>query len=174
MGKERLSKVKSSVQLDYTAGVGTGWDGDTSETSLAKPELQVWVWRQLLAAEFPMAQPDASTRSEAGCSEAGAGSWRGWLGLLCGAPVQQTSRLRPPHCVAQRVLPVTGPRAPAHMCRCTCYKMENECPHSPGAFWLEAKQIYSGSFVSCLNPPPSYPSLSRLPSSLVGTSLSQK
>ena len=95
MGKERLSKVKSSVQPDYTAGVGTEWDGGTSETSLAKPELQVWVWHQLLAAGFPMAQPDASTRSEAGCSEAGAGLWRGWLVLLCGAPVQQTSRLRP-------------------------------------------------------------------------------
>ena len=95
MGKGRLRKVKSSVQLDYIAGVGTGWNRDISETSWVKPELQVSVWCQLLAAGFLVAQPDASTRSEAGCSEAGAGLWQGWLGLLCGAPVQQTSCLRP-------------------------------------------------------------------------------
>ena len=33
MGKGRLRKVKSSVQLDYIAGVGTGWNRDISETS---------------------------------------------------------------------------------------------------------------------------------------------
>lgn len=90
MEKERLSKVKSSVQLAYTAGVGTEWDGDTSETSWAKPEIQVLVWHQLLAAGFLIAQPEASTRSEAGCSEPGLdydrAGWAFFAGLLFNRP----------------------------------------------------------------------------------------
>lgn len=51
---------------------------------------------------------------------------------------------------------------------------ENKCRHSPGTFWLGAKQIYPGSFVSCRKPPPTQASSYRLPSSLVVISLSQK
>lgn len=149
MEKERLSKVKSSVQLDYTVGMGTGWDGDTSETSWAKPEIQVLVWHQLLAAGFLIAQPEASTRSEAGCSEPGLDYDRAGWAFLQGSCSTDHAGLVAPHRVAQWVSQ-PGPGPPAHMCRRTCYKMENECPHSPGAFWLEAKQIHQAHLSAAL------------------------
>lgn len=69
-----------------------------------------------------------------------------------GAPVEQTCVLRPQACAAQWVLTATSPQAPGHMCRYTCYTMEGEYTHGPRAFRLEAKQIYTGSFVSCGKP----------------------